>query len=180
MGTHGVVVRRATPADAPAVARLHVDAWRWAYAGQMSDTVLAGLDVEARRRMWERAATSGRVTLLVAEQTGRDADAAEVVGFVCCGRSRDDDTTDTTGEVSAIYLRREVQGTGVGRALMRAALGDLVARGCTEATLWVLATNTLGRSFYERGGWRPDGLVREEPEEDGPLLVELRYRRPLP
>ena len=168
-----VTVRRATAADAPVVAQLHVDAWRWAYAGLISDAVLAALEVEPRRQMWERAATSGPGTLLVAEREGA------VVGFVSCGHSRDDDAGPTTGEISAIYIRRQVQGTGVGAALMRAALAELTSTGCAEATLWVLDTNALGRSFYERGGWQPDGTVREEPEEGGPPLVELRYRREL-
>ncbi len=170
----GVIVRSATPEDAAAIAHVHVTAWRWAYAGLLDDAVLAGLDVDARRRLWERVAAEGRATLLVAERDGA------VVGFVSAGRSRDDDAADGTGEVYAIYLLREVQGTGVGAALMDAALAALAADGCARATLWVLATNDLARSFYERGGWRPDGTERIERVRDDAPVAELRYRRPLP
>ncbi len=170
----GVTVRPATTDDAAAIAQVHVEAWRWAYAGLLDDAVLAALDVDARRRLWERVAGEGRGTLLVAERDGG------VVGFVCAGRSRDDDASGATGEIQAIYLRREVQGTGVGAALMAAALAALIAAGCTAATLWVLATNDLARSFYERGGWRPDGTERVERVRDGNPVAELRYRRRLP
>jgi GNAT superfamily N-acetyltransferase len=170
---HPVVVRAATAEDAADVAAVHVAGWRWAYAGLLGDDVLAALDVEARRAMWERAATAGRTVLLVAERDGL------LVGFVAGGRSRDADADEGTGEVAAFYIRHDVQGTGVGAALMNAALAALTERGCTEATLWVLERNALGRSFYERGGWRPDGTVREEREGGGDPVVELRYRRPL-
>ena len=169
----GVTVRPATPEDAAAIARVHVAAWRWAYAGLLDDALLAGLDVDASRRLWEQVASEGRKTLLVAERDGA------VVGFVAAGRSRDEDATDVTGEIYAIYLLREAQGSGVGAALMDAALAALTAARCTEATLWVLATNALARSFYECGGWRPDGSERTEREHDGEPTSELRYRRSL-
>lgn len=168
-----VLVRPALPDDAGGMARVHVAAWRWAYAGLLDDHVLAGLDVDARREVWERILSAGRGTLLVAERDGW------VVGFVSAGPSRDDGAGDTTGEVYAIYLDQDVQGTGVGAALMNAALAALAQAGLTEATLWVLAANTLARRFYERGGWRPDGTERSEREADGRPVAELRYRRPL-
>ncbi len=169
----GVTVRPATPGDAADVAQVHVAAWRWAYAGLLDDALLAGLDVDASRRLWERVAGEGRNTLLVAERDGA------IVGFVAAGRSRDADAPDATGEIYAIYLLRDVQGTGVGGALMAAALAALAAAGHTRATLWVLGSNELARSFYERGGWRPDGAERTEREHDGEPTKELRYHRPL-
>jgi hypothetical protein len=44
----GVTVRAATLADAEGIARVHVDAWRWAYRGDVPDAFLAALSVAER------------------------------------------------------------------------------------------------------------------------------------
>lgn len=169
-------VRSARVEDAAAIARIHVEAWRWAYEGLVDAGYLAGLDVESRTGNWQRALASGSANVRVAERDGR------VVGFVVTGPSRDEARDDgapaSTGELRAIYIEPALERTGVGAALMVTALADLAAAGFSEATLWVLDTNARGRTFYERGGWRPDGAVREE--KAGPsTLRELRYRRVL-
>ena len=105
--------------------------------------------------------------------------AGGIVGFVTFGAARDTDATPAVGQVFAIYLDEGVQGTGVGRALMVHALQALAAEGRTEATLWVLETNTLARTFYERGGWRSDGATQVE-HVGSTSLREVRYRRTLP
>ena len=81
-----VVVRDGRPADAAAVARIHVGAWQHAYRGLVGDAVLDALDVDARTASWGEwiarslrgDGTDGDVRheLLVAE---RDAEVVEVV-----------------------------------------------------------------------------------------------------
>ncbi|WP_157958463.1 GNAT family N-acetyltransferase [Salinicola lusitanus] len=56
-----VVVRRATPADAEAIATIHVDAWRHNYRGWIAETTLAGLDVAARAAAWRSQLEAGAV-----------------------------------------------------------------------------------------------------------------------
>lgn len=175
-GTTHATVRPARVEDAEAVGRVHVAAWRWAYAGLMDAAVLDGLDAGRRAAFWRDwlAAGSPGGTLLVAERDG------VIVGFVNHGVSRDPDATPATGEIRALYVERAVQGTGVGAALMNRALAGLAAAGHREATLWVLATNALGRAFYDRGGWAPDGATQEDEHEGSAPLPEIRLRRPLP
>ena len=50
-------IRDATPADIPAIARIHVDSWRTTYRGLMPDDLLAGLSYERRERQWAQAIT---------------------------------------------------------------------------------------------------------------------------
>jgi hypothetical protein len=57
---------------------------------------------------------------------------------------------------------------------MAAGEAYLRGRGFVEATLWVIAANTIGRSFYEKLGWRHDGSKRERYDR-----TELRYRKRL-
>jgi GNAT superfamily N-acetyltransferase len=105
----------------------------------------------------------------VAEEHGR------IVGFAIAGPSRDADASPDTGEVGAIYLRRDGAGRGVGRALFAHTVAELWRDGFRQATLWVLDTNLRARRFYEAAGWAPDGAIKLE-ERPGFVMRELRYR----
>jgi len=141
------MLRAAVPADAPAIARVHVASWRTTYRGLLPDDYLAGLEVDEYTARWSRvlADRHGRSDVLVAEEQGR------VVGFASCGRERDGDLR-YQGELYAIYLLHEAQRRGHGRALVAAAAGALAARGMTSMVVWVLRDNAGARAFYERLG----------------------------
>jgi GNAT superfamily N-acetyltransferase len=162
-----VVVRIARVEDADAIARIHIAAWRATYLHVMDREFLERVDPAARAEVW-RGWITGPATVAVAERAG------QVVGFVSYGASLDDDTSGRAGQIYPPAV-----GTGAGAALMNHAVAELAARGFPEAVLWVLDTNPRARSFYERGGWRPDGAARDEALGGG-LLHEVRYRRPLP
>jgi hypothetical protein len=57
----GLVVRRAEPQDAPAVARVHVASWRQAYRGLLPQEYLDSLSIEARTTTWAKPSV-GRPT----------------------------------------------------------------------------------------------------------------------
>jgi GNAT superfamily N-acetyltransferase len=167
-----VTVRSATPDDADAIGRIHVETWRSAYAGQLPDEALASLGVEERQRWWRES--FGREwpagsAVFVAETDGA------VVGFAGVGRSRDE---DVTGELYTIYVDPRHWGTGAGRALIRRAEESLRASGFDEALLWVLDGNERAERFYRAGGWTRDGGRKTE-ELHGIELQEVRYRKPL-
>jgi L-amino acid N-acyltransferase YncA len=172
-GAREVTVRRAVPADAAGVGRVHTDAWRWAYDGLFDPSVLARRNAGRSSAMWQRIIEEGSHVVLVAERDGA------VVGFAGCGASRNEDTA-SVGELFAIYIDPGAYRTGVGSALMARVLEELAAAGFREAILWVLEGNDRGRRFYERWGWRPDGATQDEPNGDAPPLLDVRYRRPLP
>ena len=62
---------------------------------------------------------------------------------------------------------------------MSKSLDWLRDAGYVAAMLWVLDTNTIGRDFYERGGWRLDHATKSD-ESFGAPLHEVRYRIGLP
>ncbi|GMA34908.1 GNAT family N-acetyltransferase [Demequina litorisediminis] len=84
-GAPATVIRRATVADAPEIARMHVQSWRETYADAVPAAVLAGLDLEARVERWEGILAREGSTTHVA--TAADA----VVGFANAGPGRDAD-----------------------------------------------------------------------------------------
>ncbi|MET9228057.1 GNAT family N-acetyltransferase [Lentzea sp. NPDC003310] len=152
-------VRPAVVEDAPAVGAVHVQAWKDAYRGLVPDSVLDGRSVESCTAMWERSIPRGGVWVGLAD--------GEVVGFVAVGPSRE---PDAAFELYAIYVLASAYDTGLGYEMARAALA-----GEHDVVLWVFEENPRARRFYERLGFRVDGLEKTE-TIDGVELKEIRYR----
>ena len=147
-------VRRASVEDARAIAEIHVRSWRAAYRGLVPDAVLEELSVEQRERSWGALLDEGGSSAftLVAERERR------LVGFCSVATpSRDDDAGARTCEVAALYVEPDLRRTGIGGALLEAALADVRAAEWRSVTLWLLAGNDSARAFYERFGFAPDG-----------------------
>jgi GNAT superfamily N-acetyltransferase len=165
--------RRAVEGDAPVLAALHIQAWQWAYRGQLPDTLLDELTAALpRREAWRRemlACPPGEERTWVIELGGR------VVGFADTGPSRDADAAPDTAELATLYLDPQVVGTGVGRALLHDAMADLRQRGYRTAVLWVLESNARARRFYEIAGWHTDGTTKTE-QRSNVELREVRYQ----
>lgn len=157
------MIRPATPDDAEAVARVHVETWRAAYAHALSAEGLASLSVTQRAELHRRSPP------VVAEVDG------EIVGFVSVGPGTD---PDTDGELYAIYVLPDRWGCGVGRALMQAGEERLRELGHQHAILWVLEDNPRARRFYEAAGWTLDG-TRRPIEIFGQPVPEIRYEKSL-
>lgn len=156
MTTHrlpdGVILRRACPEDAEALAHLHLDVWDDAYTGLMSQEILDDRREKVAERVerW-RAILAGPHGNLLAE--GPDG----LIGFAAAGEGRDNDV-DIELELMALYVRAGWWGSGVGYALFEEAVGD------RASYLWVLASNERAIRFYERQGFRLDG-TRDEHDE---------------
>ena len=153
-----VTIRPAEPSDAEALAHLHLDVWDDAYAGLMPQQILEDrrAAVDQRVERW-RAILEADPTTLVAE--GPDG----LIGFASAGQGRDNDV-DTELELKALYVRAAWWGSGVGFTLFQQAVGD------RAAYLWVLASNARAIGFYERQGFRLDGV---EDEHDEGLHVRM-------
>ncbi len=165
-------LRRATGADALAVARMHVATWQTAYRGVVPDPFLDAMDVAARaaRYTFDRLGPGDPATWIA-------VDDDRVVGMVSISPCRDEDLPGL-GEVQALYVSPERWRSGVGSVLMARAEALLVEAGFREALLWVLRDNTRGRAFYEASGWLADGRAKTV-EIGGREVVEIRYRKSL-
>ena len=166
------LIRAATVEDADGIAEAHVASWQTAYRGLLPQALLDGLSVERRTAQWQRDLQSGTFGVHVAIDS-----AGHVGGFISTGPSRDDDATETVGELIAIYLRPPLWSLGIGGRLHASGVAGLATR-FEQATLWVLDGNARSRAFYERRGWQPDGTVKRDTIGDADV-VEVRYRRPL-
>ncbi|MEU0812096.1 GNAT family N-acetyltransferase [Streptomyces sp. NPDC005970] len=171
----GVHVREMTEADIDAVAAVRVRGWQAAYRGLIPQAHLDGMSVEkdARRRREFFSRGVGDVVNLVA-----DGPVGEVVGWACFGPYRDRDLPSGDAELYAIYVRPDLFGGGIGRALLTESVSRAAERGFPRLRLWVLEGNARARRFYERAGFAPDG-GQEDYEVDGVPVPEVRYARPL-
>lgn len=165
-----LTVRAAASGDVPAIAELHVAAWRAAYRGLMPDEYLASLSVAQRSEMWSRALSRAGPTHLVVAELG-----GSVAGFCFFGPSRD--AGNDVAEIFAVNVHPERWRLGAGRALCQHALRQASTRECAAVTLWVLKANEPARRFYERLGYAVDGGERTETRLIGSPLQELRYRK---
>lgn len=175
VGTAGLVVRRAGPADARGIAEVVVAGWQTAYRGILPDEFLDSLRVEAREAAWREMLArdvDGDAPAWVAEREGR------VVGFVSSGPPRDEDVALPAAEIYAIYVLPQSWRQTLGRTLMDTAVAHWQAGGATTLTLWVFEANERARAFYDTMGWRPDG-GRQQLQLGGFAASEIRYRASL-
>lgn len=97
----------------------------------------------------------------VAELDGR------IVGWANTSGGRDADAPRPL-ELEGLYTLDEVHGTGVGQALLDAAIGD------RPAYLWALDRNPRAHAFYRRNGFAEDGTTKFD---DRWQITEVRFVR---
>ncbi len=159
-----MVIRRANLDDAEAIARVHCASWRSTYAGLMPAPF-----IERRTQLGPRIAQAQAALA----RTGASVFVAEaedgVCGFANWGAmpERPQDREPLPGYdayLYGLYLLAQVQGRGLGRAMLQAVAGALLLDGRSSMALHVLAVNPA-RGFYERLGARH---VRDEPPDEIP------------
>ena len=162
-------IREADPIDAGAIARVHVDTWRTAYAGILPAEFLAGLSYADREQMWQQALTADRpaMSMLVAETEG-----CEIVGFAYGAPEREGNRV-YRGEIFAIYVLDECQRQGIGRLLFSAAAHHFLKHGINSMLLWVLEDNHPARQFYELMGG--EYVEQKTITIGGTDLIEVAY-----
>lgn len=165
-------IRRATPEDAPTLAKVHVDSWQAAYQGIVPASHLERFTYQRREDAFRQALSANT------EETYLITDNDQAIAILTIGPSRDDDLdTTTTGELWGIYIRPEYWRKGVGSRLVHEAESMLQSRGYTQVVLWVLEDNINARQFYERVGYRLDGAYKMI--ELGKPLKAVRYQKSL-
>lgn len=166
------VIRLGTVDDAAAIARIHVEGWRAAYAGIVPAELMASrTKLPVRTAEFEEALRTadegdrfwlferdGEDVALAYTRTGRDADVA------------------SPGELKLFYTLPELKGGGIGLRLFEHATGELMDRGLSPY-LYTFRENAAARAWYERRGWRADGASAPWSDRgEYPELIEVRYR----
>lgn len=162
-------IRKAEPADAKSIAKIHIQTWQTAYAGIVPDEYLSSLSYGEREVWWRQILEANRpgVGNFVAE-----VEADGIVGFAQGGPEREGDRT-YRGELYAIYVLQPHQRRGFGHRLFLAVTERLILDGFPSMLLWVLQDNRPACRFYEAlGGSR---INQKTIEIGGANLVEVAY-----
>jgi GNAT superfamily N-acetyltransferase len=167
-----MLLRLAEPADALAVARVHIRSWQAGYRALLPADFLNNLRPDERAARYDFATRDPQKprTILAMEE---DA----VLGFATTSPSHDADLPDH-GELCGLYVDPEMWGRGIGAALIAAARTRLIGLGFRHALLWMLAGNRRAERFYGIDGWTPDGVCRTD-ASSGVVLDEVRFQRQL-
>jgi ribosomal protein S18 acetylase RimI-like enzyme len=162
-------IRFADPEDARAVAEIHVEAWRAAYAGILPTAFLAALTVSSRQAFWEQ---------VLAEKQGNLQEAMagdRVLGWIHTGPCRDAGAAIEDAEIWAFYVSPAAWSKGVGRELWVSARTHLLKQGHRQCYLWVLAQNTRAIGFYQAAGFEWDKSPAKTLALGGSKVDELRF-----
>ena len=152
MTASAITMRRASAADAGAIARVYVQTWRATYRGQLPGRVLRNLsEIRETLQWWTSLCTAGADSAIYVAVDG----ARGVVGFAAAGRERKG-RRRRRAEVYTLYVLPSHQRRGLGRRLVASATRRLGERGFESLIIWVLASNPA-RAFYETLGGRPAG-----------------------
>ncbi len=159
-----LLIRDAGPADADAIAALHLDVWRRTYRDLAPAAALQALDLAVRQRTWRGllAAPKPDSVTLVAEKDGI------LAGFAHGGAPGDPaygDMGAMLGEVKYLYVATAFARRGIGRRLLGALAGRLVGHGFRGIGLGVVVGNDPALAFYRALG----GHVIGRYVDPGPL-----------
>ncbi|ATP41027.1 GNAT family N-acetyltransferase [Solibacillus sp. R5-41] len=158
-------IRKAVLSDAKGIAKVHVDCWKTTYKNIISDQYLNKLTYESREQLWENNIPNGGV--FVAENK-----EGEIVGFSSGGIERSGNYKGFEGELYAIYILKEYQGNGIGKALVKPIIKEITELGLNSMLVLVLEDN-ISRLFYESLGGKKIDTVEVEISEK--KLSELVY-----
>lgn len=146
-----MMIRRAAPADLPAIMEIHLKGWMLAYGEFLSADQIGEMHPEKRLPVWQKYLTDGSNLILVGGVTENGID-----GFVLGGGVKEHEITEGglfgfDCEIYSLHCRAEVQGQGLGRALIAAAAAHWRGQGRRALVLWAYADNSW-RRFYEKIG----------------------------
>jgi GNAT superfamily N-acetyltransferase len=161
MSSDRVMLRPATPDDAPAVAEIWRRGWHDGHRGHVPDALTA-------IRTDESFAT--RAAQRVADTVVAVVDDA-VAGFIMV----------VDDEVEQVYVHADHRGTGVAAALLTESERVVSANGHARAWLAVAVGNARARRFYEKRGWVDEGVFDyPAATADGTIPVPChRYAKPV-
>ena len=147
------MIREATINDSARIAEIDVISSRYAYRNILSDECLSGdLSVENRIPVHRRWIAERRFGIYVYEDPG----TGFIRGMMGIGMSEDDDKKDAF-ELHYLYVDPDWLRMGTGSEMLEFFEQKGKEKGCSEFVVWVLEGNEIGRNFYIKHGYCPDG-----------------------
>lgn len=148
-----MVIRKAEVEDAPGIAEVHVESWKSAYKGIISNDYLNSLKMEDRLSLWVNNLSTAKDDAPVFVALNEEGN---IVGFASFGVERENGK-EKEAELYAIYLLNESKGKRLGTHLFYSGVLELIKHGFESVRVWALAENPSIK-FYEKFGPRKDEI----------------------
>ncbi|MFO0586080.1 MAG: GNAT family N-acetyltransferase [Polyangiaceae bacterium] len=150
------VIRRATPADIPAVAKLAAGLVRYHHHLDAKRFFLEE-PVEEGYAWWlSREIQNEGAVLLVAEESDGDGESPRIIGYAY-GRLEERDWTallDACGMLHDLYVSEDARTHGVGGALVEAMVAEMTALGAPRLVLTTATQNEKAQRLFKKLGFR--------------------------
>jgi GNAT superfamily N-acetyltransferase len=138
-----MLVRRAAPADAAAIAALQVEAWQGSMSAWAPPAAVASITVETQAPKYAARAADPDYTLLVATQ-------GDALAAFACSRTNDTAATGFAREISALYVATAFERQGVATTLLNVLRKEPRSGG--GLVIWTFRDNAPARALYESRG----------------------------
>jgi ribosomal protein S18 acetylase RimI-like enzyme len=149
-------VRTARSSDLPRVAELAAELVRQHHALDAARFMLIEPIAEGYRRFLGGELRRKGALVLVAEAEEDEADAGNVLGYAYATLEPRNwnDLLDACGKLNDVFVDPAARRSGVGRALCRAVVAELAARGAPRVVLMSAWRNPDAHAFFESLGFR--------------------------
>jgi GNAT superfamily N-acetyltransferase len=164
------VLRNANVNDIDNLARAYVKCWHETYSDILHAKDLEDVTFESALKKWrsdfvDQINDADRAIFVI------ENEETEIIGFASCGAAGfRAQKIIGQGEIFELFLRRDHQGYGLGKALMLAVSRWLISRGLFTGGTWVAEENVQGCTFCEDLGAVPSGR-REENMHAGKFVT---------
>ena len=162
----GILIRKAIKSDLNGIIRVNVETWKTAYKGVVPDKYIQAFANRTKDKMWRKQLMNmiEENIFLIAERNNH-----EIVGFVIGGLERSKHP-NYEGELMGIYILEDYQRQGIGKALIRRVVKELIKMGINNMLVWVLENNPY-RAYYDTLG----GKVVDKKEHENLKLSVVAY-----
>lgn len=137
--------RKAIPEDCLELAILKGQVWNTTYQGIYPEEKLSGYDVAKNEKIFQNIVSNPDIELYVA------TDDTKIVGLMTCGKPYRP-FMDFQQEIALLYILKEYQRQGIGKAFFDIAKKQMAANGHSKFFLAVNSRNFDAQKFYEAMG----------------------------
>lgn len=138
------IIRKNELKDQEQMAHIKVDGWRTAYDKIVASKYLNELNYEAQTERYIRSFEDYKDLVLVA------VEGNEVLGYSCFDIKKFYEKYDS--ELVSLYIKPDHKGKGIGSALFKETVKELLSRDRKNMIVWCFAENEKAIRFYEKLG----------------------------